>query len=106
MESAPGHRSRVPTQCDFYILEVCFFSPGQDRKSLKNLSGNSLIRFRSKVTKRFQNCEKTMRNERAEMAFKERIFRSIDFPEMLLLVIYFSSIWPNFTEIGQIVVEL
>ena len=47
-----------------------------------------------------------MRSERTEMAFKERIFRIIEFPDTLLLVIYFSSIWPNFTEIDQIVVEL
>ena len=102
----PGHLSRVPTQCDFYILEVCFFSPGQDPKSLKSVLGFSLIRFRSKLTKPFQNCKKTMRSERTEMAFKERIFRIIKFPDTLLLVIYFSSIWPNLTEIGQMVVEL
>ena len=42
----------------FYILEVCFFSPGTDPKSLKNVSGFSLIRFRSKVT----NIFKTARN--------------------------------------------
>ena len=47
-----------------------------------------------------------MRNERTEMAFKERIFRIIEFSDTFLLVIYFSSIWPNFNEIGQIVVEL
>ena len=43
-----------------------------------------------------------MRSEGTEMAFKERIFRIIEFPDTLLLVIYFSSIWPNFTKIGQI----
>ena len=47
-----------------------------------------------------------MRSERTEMAFKERIFRIIEFPDTFLLVVYFFSIWPNFTEIGQIVVEL
>ena len=70
------------------------------------MSGFSSIRFRSKVTKHFQNCEKTMRSERAEMAFKQRIFRIVEFRDRFLLVIYFSSIWPNFTEINQIVVEL
>ena len=90
----------------FFILEVCFFSPGQDPKSLKNVSGFSLIRFRSKVTKHFQNCEKTMRSELTEKPFKERIFTIITFPDTFLFVIYFSSVWPNFTEIGQIVVEL
>ena len=98
---------RVPTQCDFYILEVCFFfSPGQDPKSLKNVSGFSLIRLRSKFIEHFQNCEKIMRNERTEMAFKERNFRIIEFPEKFLLIIYFSRISPNLTEIGQTVVEL
>ena len=90
----------------FLYFGSLFFSPGQDPKSLKSVSGFSLIRFRSKVTKHFQNCEKTMRSERTEMAFRESIFRIIEFPDMFLLVIYFSSIWPNFTEIGQIVVEL
>ena len=47
-----------------------------------------------------------MRSERTEMAFKERIFRVIEFPDKVLLIINFSSIWPNLTEIGQIVVEL
>ena len=47
-----------------------------------------------------------MRNERTEMAFKERIFRIIEFPDTFLLIIYFSGISPNLTEIGQIVVEL
>ena len=70
----PGHRLRVPTQCDFYILKVCFFSLGQDPKSLKNVSGFSLIQFRAKVTKHIQNFEKIMRSERTEMAFKERMF--------------------------------
>ena len=47
-----------------------------------------------------------MRSERTEMAFKERIFRIIEFPDTFLLFVYFSSIWLNLTEIGQIVVEL
>ena len=47
-----------------------------------------------------------MRSESTEMAFKERIFRIIEFPDTFLLVIYFSNIWPNFTEIGHVVVEL
>ena len=47
-----------------------------------------------------------MRSERTEMAVKERVLRIIKFPDTLLLIIHFSSIWPNFTEIGQIVVEL
>ena len=47
-----------------------------------------------------------MRSERTEMAFKERIFRIIEFPDKFFLFIYFSSIWPNPTEIDQIVVEL
>ena len=89
-----------------YLGSLFFFSLCQSPKSLKNVSGFSLIRFRLKVTKHFQNCEKTMRSERTEMVFKERIFRIIEFPDMFLLVIYFSSIWPNFTEVGQIVVEL
>ena len=90
----------------FLYFGSFFFPPGQDPKSLKNVLEFSLIRFRLKVTKHFQNCEKIMRSERTEMAFKERIFRIIEFPDMLLLVIYFCSIWPNFTEIGQIAVEL
>ena len=89
-----------------YFGSLFFFSPGQDPKSLKNVSGFSLIRFRSKGTKHFQNSEKTMRSERTEMAFKEMIVRIIEFPDRFLLIIYFSSIWPNFTEISQIVVEL
>ena len=66
-----------------------FFSPGQDPKSLKNVSGFSLIRLRSIVTEHFQNCEKTVRSEHTEMAFKERIFRIIEFPDMFLLTIFF-----------------
>ena len=73
-----------------YFGSLIFFSPGQDPKSLKSVSGFSLIRFRSKVTKHFQNCEKTMRSERTGMAFKERMFRIIKFPDRFLLVIYFS----------------
>ena len=46
-----------------------------------------------------------MRSERTEMAFKKRTFRIIEFPDSFLLVTYYSSIWPNFTEIDQIVVE-
>ena len=46
------------------------------------------------------------RSERTEMAFKERIFTIIEFPDTFLLLVYFSSIWPNLTEIGQVVVEL
>ena len=41
-----------------------------------------------------------MRNKRTEMAFKEIIFRVIEFPEMFLLIIYFSRMAPNLTEIG------
>ena len=52
------------------------------------VSGFSLIRLRSKVTEHFQNCEKIMRSERKEMAFKERIFRIIEFPDTFLLTIY------------------
>ena len=52
------------------------------------VSGFSLIRLRSKVTEHFQNCEKIMLSERTEMAFKERIFRIIEFPDMFLLTIY------------------
>ena len=37
-----------------------------------------------------------MRSERTEMAFKERIFRIIEFPDTFLLVIYFSSISTKF----------
>ena len=47
-----------------------------------------------------------MRSERTEMTVKERVLRIIKFPDTLLLIIHFSSIWPNFTEIDQIVVEL
>ena len=47
-----------------------------------------------------------MRSERTEMAFKERTFRIIQIPETVLLIMYFSRISPNLTEIGQIVVEL
>ena len=47
-----------------------------------------------------------MRSGHTEMAFKERIFRIIEFPDIFLLIKYFSSIWLNLTEIGQIVVEL
>ena len=56
---------------------------------LKNVSGFSLIRLRSKVTEHFQNCDKTMRSERTEMSFKERIFRIINFLDTFLLIIYF-----------------
>ena len=73
----------------FLYFGSLFFSPGQDPKSLKNVSGFSLIRFRSKVTEHLQNCEKTMRSERTEMAFKERTFRIFEFPDMFSLVIYF-----------------
>ena len=41
-----------------------------------------------------------MQSERTEMAFKERIFRNIQFPGRFLLIIYFSRLWPNLTEIG------
>ena len=47
-----------------------------------------------------------MRTERTEMAPKERISRIIEYPYIFLLIINFSSIWPNLTEIDQIVVEL
>ena len=57
-----------------YFGSLFFFSPCQDPTSLKNVSGFSLIRLRSKVTEHFRNCEKTMWSERTEMAFKERIF--------------------------------
>ena len=73
-------------------MEVRVFSPDQDPKSLKNVSGFSLIRLRSQVTEHLQNCEKTMRSERTEMAFKERIFRIIKFPDTSLLIIYLPSI--------------
>ena len=86
-----------------YFGSLFFFSQGQDPKSLKNVSGFSLIQLRSKVTEHFQNCKKTMRSEHMEMAFKERIFRIIEFPGTLLLIIYFSRISPNLTEIGLIV---
>ena len=36
-----------------------------------------------------------MRSERTEMAFKERIFTIIKFPDTLLLIIYFSRISPK-----------
>ena len=92
-----------------YFGSLFFFSSSGSQK-LKKASVFFLIGFCSKVTKHFQNCEKTMRSEHMEMAFKERIHRIIEFPDTFLLVIYysvyFSSIWPNFTEIGQIVVEL
>ena len=91
----------------FIFWKFVFFSPGQDPKSLKSVSGFSLIRLRSKVTEQyFQICEKIMRKERTEMAFKERIFRIIELPDMFLLITYFSRISPNLTEIGQIVVDL
>ena len=66
----------------------------------------SLIRLRSKVTEHFENCKKNMPCERTEMAVMERVLRIIEFPDTSLLITYFSSIWPNLTEIGQIVVEL
>ena len=65
-----------------YFGSFVFFSRSGSQK-LKRVSGFFLIRFRSKVTKHFQNCEKTMRSERTEMAFKERIFRIIEFPDMV-----------------------
>ena len=36
----------------------------------------------------------------------ERIFRMIEFPTHAGLIIKFSIIWPNLTEINQIIVEL
>ena len=62
----------------FIFWKFVFFSPGQDPKSLKNVSGFSLIRLHLNVTEHFQNCEKNMRSERTEMAFSERIFRIVD----------------------------
>ena len=53
------------------------------------LNSIALIQLRSKVTEHFENCEKTMRSERTEMAFKERIFRIIEFPDTFFLIIYF-----------------
>ena len=47
-----------------------------------------------------------MRSERTEMAFKEVIFKMIEFPGTFMLIINFSNIWPNLTEIGQIVFDL
>ena len=47
-----------------------------------------------------------MRSERTKEAFKERTFRIIEFLGTFLLVINVSSIWPNLTEMHQIVVEL
>ena len=41
-----------------------------------------------------------------KMAFKEIIFRIIEFPDTFLLIINIFSIWPNLTGIGLIVVEL
>ena len=70
------------------------------------MSGFFLSRLHSIVTQHFQNCEKNMRSERTEMTFIEIIFRIIEFPDMFMLIINFSSICPNLTEIGQIVVEL
>ena len=77
-----------------------FFSPVQDPKCLKNVSGVFLNSIALKVTEHFQNCEKNMRSERTEMAIKERIFRIIPFPDTVLLIIYFSSISPNLTQNG------
>ena len=90
----------------FFIFQVCSFFSRSGSQKPKNVPEFPLIRLRSKVTEHFQNCEKTMRSERTEMAFKERIFIVIEFPETFLLIIYVSRIWPNLTEIGQIVVEL
>ena len=83
-----------------------FFLTVSISKVKKNVSVFSLIRLRSKVTEHFENCKKNMRSERTEMAVKERVLRIIEFPDTSLLITYLSSIWPNFTEIGQIVVEL
>ena len=47
-----------------------------------------------------------MRSERMEMPFKQTNFKIIEFPDMFLLIIYFSRISPNLTEVGQIVVAL
>ena len=69
----------------FLYFGSLFFSPGQDPKSLKNVSGFSLIRLCSKV-EHFQNSVKTTRSERTEMAFKERSFRIIEFPDTFWLV--------------------
>ena len=85
----------------FLYFGSLFFFPGQDPKSLKSVSGFSLIRLRSKVTEDFWNCEKNKQNERTEMAFKGRIFRIIEFPDRCLLIINFFSILPNLTEIDQ-----
>ena len=63
----------------------------------------SLIRLRSE---HFKNCTKNVRSGRTEMAFKEGLFRIIQFPEMILLTINCSCILPNLTEIDQIVLEL
>ena len=56
----------------FFILEVFFFSRSGSQR-LKKRVGVFLIRLRSKVTEHFQNCEKIMRSERTEMAFKESL---------------------------------
>ena len=66
----------------------------------------SLIQSHSKVTEHFYNCEKKMPSERTGMAFEEIIFRIIQFADTFMLIINFSSIWPDLSEIGQIFFEL
>ena len=72
----------------------------------KNLVGVFLNSIAFKGDRTFLNRKKDMPSQRTELAFKERILRTIEFLNMFLMIINFSSIWPNLTEIGQIVFEL
>ena len=89
---------------DFYILEFFFSRSGSQRP--KNLVGVFLNSIAFKGDRTFLNHKKNMPSERTVMAFKERILRTIEFLNTFLLIIIFASIWPNLTEIGQIVFEL
>ena len=88
-----------------YFGSLLFFSRSGSQK-LKKHVGVFLNSIAFKSYRTFLKLRETMRSERTEIAFKEIIFRIIEFPDRFLLIIYSSSIWPNLTKIGQIVVEL
>ena len=78
----------------------------RSRSSFKSSNSMRFLYFGSLFFFSRSGSQKLKKRVGVEMAFKERIFRIITFPDTFLLVIYFSSTWPNFTEIGQIIVEL
>ena len=68
--------------------------------------GFSFIQPRSKAFKHFLNRKKNIRSNRTEMVLNEKIFRTIEFPDTLLLKKRQASDSPNLTKIEQITFEL